>query len=123
MRIPARLLLISLVALSLYFSPSRSIRAQKGDTVNVRPRVATSQPGMPEVKASVDPNRVPLGAEVLFTLSPADVVTDSRYRATLFFGDGARQLMRDPRLGHVHAKQGNYTDHLLIDAAYAPNPT
>jgi PKD repeat protein len=123
MRIPGRLLLISLVAIGLYFSPRLSTRAQQGNTVSVRPRSTTSQPGMPEVKAGVDRNRVPLGDEVAFTLSPAHVVVDSRYKVTLFFGDGARQVMRQPRIVHLYTKPGNYTYSILVESASQPTPT
>src|SRR5260370_42012521 len=60
-------------------------RAQKKDvpitqspqTVNVRPRVASAQPGIPAVKATADRSRVPLGELVTFTLTPASVIFDS----------------------------------------------
>ena len=123
MRILARLLLICLLALGVYFPARLLTRAQQSGTVNVRPRIASTQPGMPEVKATVNRNRVPVGEEVIFTLAPARILTDPRYRVTLFFGDGKRQLMRQARASHVYPQSGTYTYSILVEAEKQPTPT
>ncbi|MGZ8847833.1 MAG: PKD domain-containing protein, partial [Pyrinomonadaceae bacterium] len=97
--------------------------AQQAGTVNVRPRVASAQSGMPEVKATVNRNKVPVGEEVTFTLSPARIVTDPRYRVTLFFGDGKRQVMRQAKITHPYPKAGTYTYSILVEAEKQPTPT
>ena len=124
MTISRSLVIAGLLATGLHLSPARFTRAQPGQTVTVRPRVTSSAPGMPEVKATVDRNRVPLGEEVTFTLSPAQVVTDSRYKVTLFFGDDGKQVMRQPRKVHLYSKPGNYTYSILVEpAAQRPKAT
>jgi PKD domain-containing protein len=124
MRIPAPLLLISLLALVLYAHSAQPTPGQQPGTVNIRPRVTTNQPGMPEVKATADRNRVPLGDEVTFTLSPARVLTDPRYKVTLFFGDGGRQVMRQPQTVHPYKKAGTFTYSILVEpAAQQPKPS
>ena len=97
-------------------------RAQKKDlpitqspqTVNVRPRVATPQPGMPAVKASVDRNRVPLGELVTFILTPASVISDAHYTVTIFFGDGQQQRIRKPQIDHLYTTAGTFTYSILV---------
>ncbi len=123
MRIPARLLLILLLALGLYLPASLLTRAQQPGIVNVRPRVTSPQPGIPEVRATVDRNRVPVGQEVTFILSPARIVSDPRYRVTLFFGDGKRQVMRQAKITHSYPQTGTYTYSILVEAEKQPTPT
>lgn len=123
MPISRALLIAGLLAAGLYLSPAKFTRAQQPDTINVRPRVTSNTPGMPTVKATVDRNRVPVGDEVTFTLSPAQVVTDSRYRVTLFFGDGSQQVMREPRKVHLYKRSGTYTYSILVEPAQVPTPT
>lgn len=123
MRIAARLLLILPLALGLYLPASLLTSAQQPGTVNVRPRVTTPQPGIPEVRANVDRNRVPLGQEVTFTLSPARIVSDPRYRVTLYFGDGKRQVMRQAKISHLYPQTGTYTYSILVEAEKQPTPT
>lgn len=100
----------------------RPIR-QSPQTVNVRPRIATPQPGVPTVKVTVDRNRVPLGDLVTFTLTPASVVMNSRYKVTLYFGDGAHQVMRQTELDHLYRKPGDYTYSILVEPSGSPTPT
>jgi hypothetical protein len=82
--------------------------------VNVRPRVAAPQPGIPIVKAAVDRSRVPLGELVTFTLTPASVVSDSRYTVTIYFGDGQREQVRQPKLTHLYSMPGTFTYSILV---------
>jgi PKD repeat protein len=97
-------------------------RAQKKDlpitqspqTVNVRPRVATPQPGIPAVKATADRRRVPLGDLVTFTLSPASVIFDSHFTVTIFFGDGQQQRIRKPQIDHFYTTAGTFTYSILV---------
>jgi PKD repeat protein len=97
---------------------------QSSYSVNVRPRV-TKTPGVPTVKVTADRNRVPLGEWVTFTLTPASVVRNSRYGVTLFFGDGARQVMRQTETSHLYCQPGNYTFSVLVESTepIAQKPT
>jgi PKD domain-containing protein len=122
MRIAACLLLIGLFASGLYFASRETTLAQQAGTVNLRPRVASAQSGMPEVKATVNRNKVPVGEEVTFTLSPARIVTDPRYRVTLFFGDGKRQVMHQSKTFHPYPKAGTYTYSILVEPDKQPPP-
>jgi PKD repeat protein len=119
----ALLLLIVLLAFGLFFPTGLLTSAQQPGTVNVRPRVASAQPGMPEVKATVNRDKVPVGEEVTFTLSPARIVTDPRYRVTLFFGDGKRQVMHQAKITHPYPKAGTYTYSILVEQEKQPTPT
>jgi hypothetical protein len=92
---------------------------QSSYSVNVRPRVAKT-PGVPTVKVTPDRNRVPLGEWVTFTLTPASVVRNSRYGVTLYFGDGARQVMRQTEISHLYCKPGNYTYSILVESTEPP---
>jgi hypothetical protein len=125
MRIVTRLLLIGLFASGLCFYGLVAPLAQQPGTVTVRPRVAAAQPGVPEVKVTVDRSRVPDGSEVIFTLSPARIVSDSSYRVTLFFGDGKRQVVRQAKVTHVYPQSGTYTYAVLVEAEKrsTPSPT
>ncbi|MDX6577870.1 MAG: hypothetical protein QOE96_3823 [Blastocatellia bacterium] len=97
----------------------RPIR-QSPQSVNVRPRVAASQPGVPAVKVTADRDRVPLGELVTFTLTPANVVTNSSYKVTLYFGDGEHQVMRQTRIAHLYSLPRNYTYSLLVEPSGTP---
>jgi hypothetical protein len=124
MPISRSLMIVGLLAAGLFLSPASFTGAQQGQTVSVRPRVTSSAPGMPEVKVKVDRNRVPLGEEVTFTVSPAPVVTDSRYKVTLFFGDDGKSVMSQPQKVHIYTKPGNYTYSILVEpASQQPKPT
>lgn len=122
MRILTRFLLVSLAAFCLHFSHRVPAWAQQPGTVSVRPRSAANQPGMPEVKVTVDRNRVPLGDEVTFTVSPAHVVAD--YKVTLFFGDRSSHVMSEPKIGHFYPHAATFTYSILVEpAAPQPKPT
>ena len=123
MRIATRLLLIGLFAFGLGFYVRITPLAQQPGSVNVRPRVTATQPGVPEVKVSVDRSSVPAGSEVAFTLTPARVVADSRYRLTLFFGDGKRQVVRQARVAHAYLQAGTYTYSVLVESEKKSTPT
>jgi hypothetical protein len=117
MRIPGRLLLISVLGAGLYLQGSSFSSAQKPGAVTVRAQISAPQTGMPEVKAAADRKRVPLGETVTFTLSPAWVLSDSRYKVTLFFGDGSRRIMRQPQTTYLYQAVGTYTYAILVEAA------
>ena len=114
MRVSRILLLISLLAVGLYSQALQSTPAQKPNTVTIRSRSTTSQTGIPEVKAVADRTRVPVGDKVTFTLSPASVIKDPCYQVTLFFGDDAREIMRQPQTVHIYQANGNYTYSILV---------
>src|SRR5437879_9247134 len=94
---------------------------QSPQTVNVRPRVAASQPGVPAVKATVDRNPVPLGELVTFTLSPLSAVLDPHYTVTIFFGDGQQQRTRQAQITHFYMTSGTFTYSILVKAS-EPQP-
>src|SRR5437764_3708481 len=114
MRVPRILLLISLLAVGLYFQAPQSAPAQQPNIVTIRSRSATSQTGMLEVKVVADRTRVPVGDEVTFTLSPASVIKDPCYQVTLFFGDGSRQVARQAQIVYPYQASGNYTYSILV---------
>jgi hypothetical protein len=105
--------------------PSSVSHAQKKDrpigqspqTVNVRPRVATPQAGIPTVKATADRRRVPLGELVTFTLSPASVVLDLHYTVTIFFGDGQQERTRQTKITHFYFTSGTFTYSILVKSS------
>ena len=123
MRIVTRLLLIGLLACGLSYAVRVAPLPQQPGTVAVRPQATSTPPGVPEVKVSSDRNRVPVGAEVTFTLSPARVISDPRYRVTLFFGDGNRQVMRQTSVSHVYSQAGTYTYSVLVEPEKQSTPT
>ena len=125
MRIVTRLLLNGLLACGVSFYACVIQFAQQPGTVTVRHRVTATQPGGPEVKVTVDRNSVPAGSEVIFALAPARIVSDSRYRVTLFFGDGRRQVVRQAKISHVYSQSGTYTYSVLVEPEKqsAPTPT
>jgi len=100
----------------------RPIR-QSPQSVNVRPRVTTPQPGLPAVKATANPKRVLVGELVTFTLTPANVVMDSRYKVTLYFGDGDQQVMSQTRIDHPYLSPRTYTYSILVELSGLPTPT
>jgi hypothetical protein len=100
--------------LAIMGAPLVPLLAQSG-VVTVRPRFAGSEPGLPDVKATVDRNQVPLGTEIIFTLSPQRILADDRYRVTIFFGDGKRQVLRQAKISHLYAQPGTFTYSILIE--------
>ncbi len=114
MRALRTFLLITLLAGGLYSQSPRSVPPQGQNTVALRSRITTQQPGVPEVKAVANPSRVPVGAEVTFTLSPASVVKNPCYEVTLLFGDGQRQVARQTQIVHSYGQSGNYTYSILV---------
>jgi hypothetical protein len=125
MRVYRILLLLSLLAVALYLHAPPSAPAQQSNTVTIRPRKTSSQPGIPEVTAAADRVRVPVGDKVTFTLSPASVIKNRCYQVTLFFGDDASEIVRQPQTVHVYQQSGNYTYSILVRpvAACGPTPT
>lgn len=99
---------------------------KRADTVNVRPRVATSQPGIPAVTIAVDRARVPLGEEVTFTVGPASVVRNRQFTITLDFGDGQRQRASETQVVYLYRNTGDYTATVSIaptNQISIPSPT
>src|SRR5438132_4088731 len=117
MYISARLL-ISLVIASivavLLAPPATAVMTQQPGTVSLRPRVTSSPPGVPQVKVAVDHQRVLLGDEVRFTLSPAGVIYNPQLRVTLYFGDGSQQEMHQTEAVHLYRSAGNYVYAVLV---------
>ena len=120
MRVLRILLPISLLTVGLYSQAPPSAPAQQPNTVTIRPRVASSQTGIPEVKAVADRTRIPVGDKVRFTLSPASIIEDRCYQVTLFFGDKddhqvmRREIMRKPQTDHTYDASGTYTYSILV---------
>jgi len=117
MRIQACPLVVALLAV-VSFLPAAP--GQQPQTVNVRPRSATTTPGVPEVNVTVDRRRVPLGDEVTFTLAPASVVLNPSYVVTLYYGDGTSQRMRQAEIVHLYRAPGNYTYSVLVTSSGRP---
>lgn len=98
-----------LIVLSLVVLCEAASSQQQSPVVTLRPRAVTATAGVPNVRVTVDRQRVPLGTEVTFNLAPAAIVNDRRYVVTLYFGDGQRQVMRSSRAVHVYPAVGTYT--------------
>lgn len=111
MRLQARFLTVFFL---LVWCPPVFVVAQQPATINLRPRLAGSEPGVPTVRVTVDRRRVPLGTVVTFTLTPSYVISDSRYVVTLFFGDGQRQVVRANEITHLYQATGTYTYSVLV---------
>lgn len=88
---------------------SRLPLRQQPNTVNIRPRVAAAQQGVPTVQITVDKSRVPVNETVVFTLTPGSVVSDARYVVTIDFGDGSRSVTRQTEIVHQYGAPGYYT--------------
>lgn len=73
------------------------------DTVNIQPSARGGA-----VIVVVAKSRVRVGELVSFTLSPARIVSDSRYRVTIDFGDGTRQVTRQVVVTHRYRATGHY---------------
>jgi len=98
--------------LALLFCASAAA-AQSG-FVNLRPRTVSSGPDVPNVKVSVDRQRVPLGMQVTFTVSPPSVVTNPQYAVTLYFGDQRQKVMDTSTVVHLYKAVGTYTYSILV---------
>src|ERR1041385_7174327 len=125
--VPRILLLMSLLAVGLHSQAPQSAPPQQPNTVTIRPRRTSSPPGIPEVTASADRMRVPVGDKVIFTLSPASIIKDPCYQVTLLFGDKSQQLMRQPQIVHIYQQSGNYVYSILVQptgkCTATPTPT
>src|SRR5438105_1258227 len=100
-----------------------SLAVAQAGFVNLRPRSVSSSPDVPNVKVSVDRERVPLGMQVIFTLSPANILNDARYSVTLFFGDDQQQEIKKPETIHLYHAVGTYTYSLLVKRNDLPRVT
>lgn len=74
------------------------------DTVNIQPSA-----GGGAVIVSVAKSRVRVGELVSFTLSPAKIVNDPRFKVTVDFGDGTRLNTRQVVVTHRYRATGHYT--------------
>ena len=98
--------------LAMLFCAS-AVAAQSG-FVSLRPRAVSSGPDVPNVKVSVDRQRVPLGMQVTFTVSPPNIVANPQYVVTLYFGDQQQKVMDDPAVVHLYKAVGTYTYSILV---------
>jgi PKD repeat protein len=94
---------------------------QQPNTVNIRPRVAAVQSGVPTVQITVDKSRVPVNETVVFTLAPASVVSDARNVVTIDFGDGSQSVTRQTEIVHPYGAPGIYTVTVSVKSS-GPNP-
>jgi PKD repeat protein len=103
---------------------SRLPLRQQPNTVNIRPRVAAAQQGVPTVQITVDKSRVPVNETVVFTLTPGSVVSDARYVVTIDFDDGSpRSVTRQTEIVHQYGAPGIYTVTVSVKSAgSSPNP-
>ena len=111
MRIPPRLLLVSLLA--VVTSLPIALGQQPG-SVSIRQRVVTSEAGLPKVNVTVDRNRVPVNDEVRFSLSPAGLIANQKYTVTLQFGDGTQTQTRATQVIHRYRAPGSYKYSISI---------
>ena len=100
-----------------------SVAVAQAAFVNLRPRSVSSSPDVPHVKVNVDRERVPLGMQVIFTLSPANILNDARYRVTLFFGDGQQRQMKTPETTYLYSAVGTYTYSVSVKGNDLPRVT
>ena len=82
--------------------------SQEG-TVSIQPSVGRSSTGAPLVIVSVDKNRVRIGEMVRFTITPAGVVINPKYRVSIDFGDGVRRQIDRPEVTYRYRAKGHYT--------------
>lgn len=102
---------------------------QSSGTHNDCQRFTTRQPGIPEVKATVDRRRVPLGVKVTFTVTPEDMVRNPRYIVTIFFGDrnqrgvcNQQPVKEKTVIDHLYEATGTYTYSILVELAEPQRP-
>jgi hypothetical protein len=120
MRYHPRFLVVALIALCVQLPATGQ---QQTPTVNLRPRATVADPNTPSVRVTVDQQRVPLGTEVNFSLSPPSVAGDRRYVVTLYFGDGQQQVMRQAATTHLYQAVGNYTYSIAVKRAATDPPS
>src|ERR1043165_5607845 len=120
MRYHARFLVVALIALCVQMPATGQ---QQTPTVNLRPRATVADPNIPSVRVTVDQQRVPLGTQVNFSLSPPSVAGDRRYVVTLYFGDGQQQVMRQAATTHLYQAVGNYTYSIAVKRAATDPPS
>src|SRR5689334_17539148 len=118
MRFQPRFLLVALLALLVRLPVGAQ---QQTPTVTLQPRATVSDPNVPSVHVTVDQQRVPLGTQVTFSLSPSSIAGDRRYVVTLYFGDGQRQEMHQTATTHLYQSVGTYTYSVAVKNA-AVNP-
>lgn len=82
-----------------------SSRLQGAVIIKTRSRPADDAPA---VIVTADRNRVRVGELVKFTLTPAQLTSDSRYVVTIDFGDGTRRQATGPHLTHRYGATGHY---------------
>ena len=95
---------------------------QPTSTVTLRPQATATDPNLPSVRITADQQRVPLGTQVNFSLSPLSIIGDRRYVVTLYFGDGQQQVMRQAATTHLYRAVGTYTYSVLVKRAAADPP-
>ena len=118
MRFQSRFLVVALIALLVCLPVGGQKQAP---TVTLNPSATVSDPNVPSVRVNVDQQRVPLGTQVTFSLSPSSIAGDRRYVVTLYFGDGQQQVMRRAETTHFYQSVGTYTYSVAVKNA-APNP-
>jgi PKD repeat protein len=102
---------------------SRLPLGQQPNTVNIRPRGGGAQQGVPSVQITVDKSRVPVNETVVFTLTPASVVSDARNVVTIDFGDGSRSAAHQTEIIHQYGAPGIYTVTVSVKSpGPGPNP-
>ena len=70
---------------------------------------------------TVDRRRVPLGTQVTFNITPANVVRN--YVVTLYFGDRQTRVMTEPQTVYVYKEVGNYTYAVDVKPRQPPDST
>lgn len=118
MRFQSRFLVIALIAVFVCLPVGGQKQAP---TVTLRPSATVSDPNVPSVRITVDQQRVPLGTQVTFSLTPSSIAGDRRYVVTLYFGDGQQQVMRQAETTHLYQSVGTYTYSVAVKNA-VPNP-
>ncbi len=112
-------MIVTLLAVGLYLPNGFG---QQPGTVNIRPRMTTAQPGLPNVRVTVDRNRVPLGDEVTFTIVSPGIAGDPRFTVTIDFGDPSPpQKMGRVPVRHLYLDPGTYTYKVKIERPPLPS--
>lgn len=111
----------SISLLALLFCAS--VTAAQARFVNLRPGSISAGSNVPVVKVSVDRQRVPVGMQVAFTVTPASIVTNPLYSVTLYFGDGQQQVLKQAETVHPYGAVGTYTYSILVKQKDPPRVT